>query len=101
MVHYFGFGGAMGFDDARRCIHEGVIADLGCTMLSKNKYDTLNDDGTLGYKKLSYLIALRSNYLPLRRAAIFYAMPYNPHWFSRQFGFRQQLPGALKLDPRT
>ncbi|KAJ8426680.1 hypothetical protein Cgig2_018771 [Carnegiea gigantea] len=28
-------------------------------MLSKNKYEILNDDATLGYEKLSYLIALR------------------------------------------
>jgi len=101
MVLYSGFGGAKSFDDARRRIHEGAIADLGCTMLSKNKYDTLNDDGTLSYEKLSYLIALRFSYLPLRRAATFYATLYSPHRFSRQFGFWQELPGALKLDPRT
>jgi len=87
MVHYSGFGGAKSFDDARRHIHEGAIADLGCTMLSKNKYETLNDDGTLGYEKLSYLIALCSGYLPLRRATTFYTMSYSPHQFSRQFRF--------------
>ena len=87
MVHYSGFEGEKSFDDARRRIHKGAIVDLGCTMLSKNKYDTLYDNGTLGYEKLSYLIALRSGYLPLRRAATFYAMPYSPHRFSRQFGF--------------
>ena len=70
-------------------------------MLSKNNYDTLNDDGTLGYEKLSYLIALHSGYLPLRCATNFYAMPYSPHQFSRQLGLWQELPGALKLDPRT
>ena len=101
MVHYSGFGGTKSFDDARRRIHEGAIADLGCTMLSKNKYDTLNDDETLSYEKLSYLIALRSGYLPLHRVATFYAMPYNPHRFSREFGFWQELSGALKLDSRT
>ncbi|KAJ8430754.1 hypothetical protein Cgig2_009059 [Carnegiea gigantea] len=84
IVHYSGFGGAKSFEDARRRIHERAIADLGCTMLNKNKYKTLNDDRTLGYEKLSCLIALRSHYLPLRRAATFY-----------------ELPGALKLDPRT
>jgi len=78
MVHYSGFRGAKSFDDARRRIHEGAIADLGCTMLSKNKYETLNDDGTLGYEKLSYLIALRSGYIPLHCATTFYAMSYSP-----------------------
>ncbi|KAJ8434404.1 hypothetical protein Cgig2_002606 [Carnegiea gigantea] len=53
-------------------------------MLSENKYEILNDDGTLRYEKLSYLIALRSSFPPLRRATTFY-----------------ELPGALKLDPRT
>jgi len=101
MVRYSGFGGAKSFDDTRRHIHEGAIADLGCTMLSKNKYDTLNDDGTLGCEKFSYLVALRSGYLPLHRAATFYAMPYIPHRFSRQFGFWQELSAALKLDLRT
>jgi len=67
MVHYSGFGGAKSFDDARRSINERAIADLGCPMLSKNKYETLNDDGTLGYEKLSYLIALRSGYLLIAR----------------------------------
>jgi len=87
MVHYSGFGGAKCFDDARRCIHEGAIADLGCAMLSKNNYETLNDDGTLGHEKLGYLIALLSGYLPLSRAMTFYAMSYSPHQFSRSFGF--------------
>jgi len=39
-------------------------------------------------------MALRSGYLPLHHAVTFYR-------FSRQFGFWQQLLGALKLDPRT
>jgi len=68
-------------------------------MLSKNKYETLNDNGTLGYEKLSYLIALHSGYLPLHLSVIFYAMPYSPHQFSRQFGFWQELSGTLGLDP--
>jgi len=79
----------------------GAIAYLGHTMLSKNKYETLNDDGTLGYEKLSYLIALHSGYLPLHHATTFYVMPYSPYPFSRQFGFWQELLGALKLDPYT
>ena len=87
MVHYFGFGGAKGFDGARSHIQESAIADLGCTILSKNKFEALNDDETFEYEKLSYLIALHSGHLPLRRAMTFYVMPYSPHRFSRQFGF--------------
>ena len=77
MVHYSGFEGAKSFEDTQRRIHKGVIADLGCTMLSKNKYETLNDDGTLGHEKLNYLIALYSGYLPLRHATTFYVVPYS------------------------
>ena len=77
MVHYSGFGWAKSFEDA----------NLGCTMLSTNKYKILNDNGTLGYETLSYLIALRSGYLTLHCATTFYVMPYSPHRFSRQFGF--------------
>jgi len=101
MVHYSGFRGAKTFDDAWRRIHEGAIADLDCTMLSKNKYETLNDDGTLGHEKLIYRIALLSGYLPLRCAAIFNVTTYSLHWFNGQFGSRQELPGVLKLDPCT
>ena len=87
LMVYAGFRGAKSLNDARRHIYEGVIVDLGCTTLSKNKYETLNDDGTLGYEKLTHLVALCFGYLPLRLPATFYVMPYSPHRFSRQFGF--------------
>jgi len=77
------------------------IIDFGHTMLSKNKYEILNNDGTLSYERLSYLIALRSGYLPFPRATIFYVLPYSPHRFSGQFGFWQELPCVLKLNPHT
>jgi len=87
MVHYFGFGGAKSFTNARRRIYDGATTDLCCTMLSENKCGTLSGNGTLGYEKLNYLIALRFGYLPLRRATTFYVVPYSPHRVSRQFGF--------------
>ena len=104
IVHYSGFGEAKSFDYDWRCIHEGAIVDLGCTMLSKNKYKTLNDDGTLGYEKLSYLIALCSGYLPLRRVVTFYVMPYSSHLFSRNLGsgksYQLHLSLTLALEPQ-
>jgi len=56
-------------------------------MLSKNKYDILNGDCTLGYEKHIYLIALCPGFLPFHHGATFYMLPYSPHRFSRQFGF--------------
>jgi len=75
MAHYSDFGGAKSFDDAQKRIHKGTTADLGCTMLSKNKYEILNDDRTLGYEKLSYLIALHPGILPFRHRATFCVVP--------------------------
>jgi len=77
MVHHSSFGGAKNFDDTRRCICESAIADFGCTMLNKNKYEILNDDGTLSYEKLSYLIVLRSGFPPFHHAITFYLAPYS------------------------
>ena len=100
-MDYSGFKGAKSFEDAQRRIHEGRLLIWLAPCLARIKYETLNDDGNLGYEKLSYLRALRFGYLPLRCAMTFYVMPYSPHRFSRQFDFWQELPGALKLDPRT
>jgi len=55
-------------------------------MLSKKKYEALNDDKTLGYEKLSHLRALYYGYLPLSHATTSYVMPNSPYQFSRQFG---------------
>ena len=69
--------------------------------MEHEQYEALNDYGTPGYWKLSYLIAVHSGYLPLHCAATCYVMTYSPRQFNRQFGFWQELPSALKLDPST
>jgi len=99
-AHYSSFGGENSFDDTRRHIHERAIANLVCMMLNKNKYEILNDNDTLGYEKLNYLIALHVGCLRLHRTMTFYALPYSSYRFSRQFGFYQELTSALKLDRR-
>lgn len=97
MVCFSGAQGSKVFKDidARCLIHEGSAAKVGCTIMNKNKNVMLFDDGNLNRKEFSYLISLRSGYLPVRRADDFYIEPYLPHRFSRQFGFCQDIPSAL------
>ncbi|CAN6697047.1 unnamed protein product [Malus baccata var. baccata] len=54
------------------------------------------DDSHLRSSDLSYLISLRSAYVSLRQENRCVVQPYNPHRFSRQFGFVQNVPGRLK-----
>ncbi|CAN6554754.1 unnamed protein product [Malus baccata var. baccata] len=54
------------------------------------------DDSHLRSSDLSYLISLRSTYVSLRQENRCVVQPYNPHRFSRQFGFVQNVPGRLK-----
>ncbi|CAN6716509.1 unnamed protein product [Malus baccata var. baccata] len=54
------------------------------------------DDSHLHSSDLSYLISLRSAYVSLRQENRCVVQPYNPHRFSRQFGFVQNVPGRLK-----
>lgn len=87
--------------DVRELIHEGMVFDMGCLMLGKNRSETLIDDGKLGSDRSDYLISLRDGFLPIRRDTTFYVEPYSPHRFSRQFGFCQGILGVLLEDPRT
>ncbi|PIN13986.1 hypothetical protein CDL12_13383 [Handroanthus impetiginosus] len=58
------------------------------------------DNGNAEDFKQDYYIAIRSNYLPLRRGEHFIFEPYSPHRFSRQFGYYQEIPGVLTHDIR-
>jgi len=51
-------------------------------MLSKNKYEILNGDRTLGYDMRSYLLGLISYFVLSYRATTFYIVPYSPHRFN-------------------
>ena len=44
-----------------------------------------------------YFISLRCGFLTFRCKDSFYAESYNPHRFSRQFGFCQEVPGNLQV----
>ncbi|KAL2942840.1 Tropomyosin [Bienertia sinuspersici] len=97
MVSFFGAQGSKFFKDveARRVIHEGSGAKVGCTMLNKNKNIFLFDDGNLDHTQMSYLSSLRSGYVSLRHYDSFFIEPYLPYRFSRQFGFCQDIPSAI------
>jgi len=87
--------------DARKLIHERKVPKLGCLRLAKNYVEVILDDGKLDDTRSDYLVALRDDFLPIRRGASFHVEPYSPHWFSRQFGFCQRIPGVLLEDLRS
>ncbi|KAL2938251.1 E3 ubiquitin-protein ligase TRIM71 [Bienertia sinuspersici] len=80
---------------ARRVIHEGSGAKVGCTMLNKNKNIFLFDDGNSDHTQMSYLSSLRSGYVSLLHYDSFFIEPYLPYRFSRQSGFCQDIPSAI------
>ncbi|KAL2924802.1 Protein MAINTENANCE OF MERISTEMS [Bienertia sinuspersici] len=57
----------------------------------------LIDDSTLR-QDVEFLLSIRSCFLTLRYDNDHVVEPYSPHRFSRQFGFCQNIPGALKPD---
>ncbi|KAL2893825.1 DNA damage-binding protein 2 [Bienertia sinuspersici] len=57
----------------------------------------LMDDSTLR-QDVDFLLSIRSCFLTLRYDNDHVVEPYSPHRFSRQFGFCQNIPGALKPD---
>ncbi|KAL2904938.1 putative elongator complex protein 2, partial [Bienertia sinuspersici] len=81
--------------EARELIHEGSRAEVGCTILSKNRIELLFDEGTLNLAHFDYLVSLQTGFLPLRFRDSFHIEPYTPYRFSRQFGFRQDVPSML------
>ncbi|KAK9698946.1 hypothetical protein RND81_08G142500 [Saponaria officinalis] len=97
MAAYSGAQRAKTFKDenARKLIHEGLEANAICFILNKNKVESLHDNGRLDTRKFTYLISLRTGYLPLRIGNSFEVEPYNPDRSNRQFGFCQDIPGML------
>ncbi|KAL2933244.1 Protein MAINTENANCE OF MERISTEMS [Bienertia sinuspersici] len=97
MVSFSGAQGSRFFKDveARRVIHDGSGAKVGCTMLNKNKNIFLFDDGNLDHIQMSYLSSLCLGYVSLRHCDSFFIEPYLPYRFSRQFGFCQDIPSAI------
>ncbi|KAK4716572.1 hypothetical protein R3W88_014910 [Solanum pinnatisectum] len=55
----------------------------------------IDDSGKLSTSWSDFLIGLRSSFVTLRLDDELIVEPYSPHRFSRQFGYRQDVPGAL------
>ncbi|KAF7132584.1 hypothetical protein RHSIM_Rhsim09G0065300 [Rhododendron simsii] len=66
----------------------------------EGKSKELVDDGQLSDWEMEYLISIRSGYLTLQSGSTKFIEPYNPHRFSRQFGFTQDVPGILHVNLR-
>lgn len=64
-------------------------------LLQKNKELHLDDKGELSSSWSDFFISLRSSFITLRHNADLIVEPYNPHRFSRQFGFCQDIPSVL------
>ncbi|KAM1119574.1 hypothetical protein ACFX2B_043138 [Malus domestica] len=98
MTKYSGVLSARRLDDSqaqtlfRSC--EGLKMDRLARVGSVRR--GIMDDSHLRSSDLSYLISLRSAYVSLRQENRCVVQPYNPHRFSRQFGFVQNVPGRLK-----
>jgi len=83
MVRYYGPLAVRGnIGDAPMLIHEGKVFKLGCLMLVKNCVEVILDDRKLDDTRSDYLVALRDDFLPIRRDASFHVEPDSPHWFS-------------------
>ncbi|KAG5553477.1 hypothetical protein RHGRI_011376 [Rhododendron griersonianum] len=102
MIRYGGERVAKQLDEAealdlfRKC--DDLVMDRFAQRQGKSK--ELVDDGQLSDWETEYLISIRSGYLTLRSGSTKVIEPYNPHRFSRQFGFTQDVPGRLNVNIR-
>ncbi|MCD7451276.1 hypothetical protein HAX54_010629 [Datura stramonium] len=89
MALYFGEGASryFGIENARKHIHGGGSIILDATMVNRPHPYHYRDNGNEKEFESNYFMSIPSNYLPLRNGEIFIIEPYNPHRFSRQFGF--------------
>ncbi|KAL2921659.1 Eukaryotic translation initiation factor 3 subunit I, partial [Bienertia sinuspersici] len=62
----------------------------------RNTSDRLLVDDCMLRQDTEFLLSIRSCFLTLRYGNDHVVKPYNSHRFSRQFGFCQNIPGALK-----
>ncbi|XP_070014403.1 uncharacterized protein [Nicotiana sylvestris] len=85
--------------DARRLFQRDDARQLYHLALLRGKELHFTENGKLSDSFSEFFISLRSSYLTLRHDATFIVESYNPHRFSRQFGFCQDIPGDLMEQP--
>ncbi|KAK4391396.1 hypothetical protein Sango_1917400 [Sesamum angolense] len=101
MTRFSGEGGAKYYEprEARKRIHKAEFVSWACNMLVKAESFKFVDDGRAEELDHSYFVVIR--YLTLRQGGRFIIEPYSPHRFGCQFGYYQDVPGALKYDTRV
>ncbi|KAH0713698.1 hypothetical protein KY289_009657 [Solanum tuberosum] len=71
------------------------VHDLHNLAMLQGKELHVDDSGKLSTSWSDFLIGLRSSFVTLRLDDELIVEPYSPHRFSRQFGYYQDVPGAL------
>ncbi|KAH0746483.1 hypothetical protein KY285_008140 [Solanum tuberosum] len=81
--------------DARKLFQQVNVHDLHNLAMLQGKELHIDDSGKLSTSWSDFLIGLRSSFVTLRLDDELIVEPYSPHRFSRQFGYCQDVPGAL------
>ncbi|KAH0761764.1 hypothetical protein KY290_017837 [Solanum tuberosum] len=81
--------------DARKLFQQVNVHDLHNLAMLQGKELHIDDSGKLSTSWSDFLIGLRSSFVTLRLDDELIVEPYSPHQFSRQFGYCQDVPGAL------
>ncbi|KAH0697977.1 hypothetical protein KY289_015459 [Solanum tuberosum] len=81
--------------DASKLFQQVNVHDLHNLAMLQGKELHIDDSGKLSTSWSDFLIGLRSSFVTLRLDDELIVEPYSPHRFSRQFGYCQDVPGAL------
>ncbi|KAH0645171.1 hypothetical protein KY284_033055 [Solanum tuberosum] len=81
--------------DARKLFQQVNVHDLHNLAMLQGKELHIDDSGKLSTSWSDFLIGLRLSFVILRLDDELIVEPYSPHQFSRQFGYCQDVPGAL------
>ncbi|KAH0716279.1 hypothetical protein KY284_009184 [Solanum tuberosum] len=81
--------------DARKLFQQVNVHDLYNLAMLQGKELHIDDSGKLSTPWSDFLIGLRSSFIILRLDDELIVEPYSSYRFSRQFGYCQDVPGAL------
>ncbi|KAH0764902.1 hypothetical protein KY285_000773 [Solanum tuberosum] len=81
--------------DARKLFQQVNVHNLHNLAMLQGKELHIDDSGKLSISQSDFLIGLCSSFVTFRLDDELIVEPYSPHRFSRQFGYCQDVPGAL------